>query len=244
MDLDKRMKLYEQADNKRILPYSRVMIRLDGKGFHNFCKQMGRPFDMKLIKSMRDLTVFLMKESGAKIGYTQSDEISLLLYSDTFESSIYFDGKTQKILSILAAKASVFFNKIYTDGDPVFDCRIWTIPDEEIANYFVWREQDAIRNSIQMAGQAKFSHKQLHKKSCNDIQDMLHEKGINWNDYPPECKRGSYFKKFQEDIAFSADEIEKLPKNHEARSNPDLVVTRGVIREISSKIGKYVANSI
>lgn len=74
----------------------------------------------------------------------------------------------------------------------MFDSRVFNIPKEEVTNYFYWRQLDATRNSIQMVGQANFSHKQLHKKNCNDIQDMLHEeKGINWNDFPTTQKRGS-----------------------------------------------------
>lgn len=74
----------------------------------------------------------------------------------------------------------------------MFDSRCFNIPHGEVINYFYWRQLDATRNSIQMVGQANFSHKELHGKSCNMIQDMLHEqKGINWNDYPTHLKRGS-----------------------------------------------------
>ena len=74
----------------------------------------------------------------------------------------------------------------------MFDARCFNIPKEEVTNLIYWRQLDATRNSIQMVGQANFSHKELQNKSCNDIQDMLHEqKGINWNDYPTVCKRGT-----------------------------------------------------
>ena len=78
----------------------------------------------------------------------------------------------------------------------MFDSRVFNIPKEDVVNYFVWRQQDAVRNSIQSAGQANFSHKQLMNKSCDQIQDMLFvEKGINWNDYAIPCKRGTCCRK-------------------------------------------------
>lgn len=74
----------------------------------------------------------------------------------------------------------------------MFDSRVFNIPREEVTNYFYWRQLDASRNSIQMVGQANFSHKELQYKSCNDIQDMLMtKKDINWNDFPTYQKRGS-----------------------------------------------------
>ena len=83
------------------------------------------------------------------------------------------------------------YSKAYAKG-AVFDCRCFNIPKEEVTNCLYWRQLDATRNSIQMVGQANFSHKELQNKSCNDIQDMLMtQKGINWNDLPVYQKRGS-----------------------------------------------------
>ena len=74
----------------------------------------------------------------------------------------------------------------------LFDARAFNVPKEEVMNCLIWRQQDATRNSIQSAGQSQFSHKQLMGKSCNEIQEMLFtEKGINWNDYPTSCMRGT-----------------------------------------------------
>lgn len=195
MSLGDRMKMYENNRGiKRLIPLLPVCIRLDGNNFHNFCKGLKKPYDQQLMKVMQKLTHYLVEETGALLGYTQSDEISLILHSAVFRSSIYFDSKIDKIISISSAKASVMFNKLlgeyglgdYKDKLPVFDSRVWNVPTlEEATNYIVWREQDATRNSIQSAGQSEFSHKKLHKKTCNQIQDMLHEeKDINWNNYP------------------------------------------------------------
>ena len=85
--------------------------------------------------------------------------------------------------------------EIYTKAlnkGAMFDARCFNIPKEEVTNLIYWRQLDATRNSIQMVGQANFSHKELQNKSCNDIQDMLMtQKGINWNDFPTHLKRGS-----------------------------------------------------
>lgn len=80
----------------------------------------------------------------------------------------------------------------------MFDARAFNIPKEEVCNYFIWRQKDATRNSIQSAGQAQFSHKELNGKSQSDIQEMLFQKGINWNDYSIPEKRGSFVRRATE----------------------------------------------
>lgn len=96
--------------------------------------------------------------------------------------SKYEDGTWGYIQTLLNA----------VDKGAMFDCRCFNIPKEEVTNLIYWRQLDASRNSIQMVGQANFSHKELQNKSCNDIQDMLMtQKGINWNDLPTYQKRGS-----------------------------------------------------
>ena len=175
---------------------------------------------------MQETTKYLCENiQGCVLGYTQSDEITLILVDyQKLTSSAWFDYEIQKICSISASMATMAFNKYFTknvddyrfrkwDGiskyekgteeyiktllkaiekGAMFDARCFNIPKEEVTNLIYWRQLDATRNSIQMVGQANFSHKELQNKSCNDIQDMLHEqKGINWNDYPTVCKRGT-----------------------------------------------------
>jgi tRNA(His) 5'-end guanylyltransferase len=165
---------------------------------------------------------------GCKLGYTQSDEITLLLTDyDTLTTDAWFDYSVQKMCSVSASMATMAFNNFFSDevnkaytyftttengckfvdnidefdkqfnnyyskiGNAMFDARCFNIPVDEVTNCFIWRQQDATRNAIQMLGQCNFSHKALHGKSCNDIQDMLMlEKGINFNDMPVEFKRG------------------------------------------------------
>lgn len=174
------------------------IVRVDGKAFHAFTRSMERPFDVALMGVMDRVAQAMCEEmQGAKMAYVQSDEISVLLTDfDTITTDAWFDGNVQKIASIAASLATANFD-MNTEKPALFDGRVFTIPDcIEAENYFIWRQQDATRNSIQMAGQAHFSHKQLQGKSCKQIQDMLWaERMVNWNDYPARCKRGSVIKK-------------------------------------------------
>lgn len=218
-DLGTRMKIfYEQIPKTRLMRRTPVIIRIDGKAFHTFTRGFKRPFDDVLIKTMQETAKYLCENiQGCQLAYTQSDEISLLLIDyQRFETSAWFDYEVQKMCSISASMATMVFNQIFRDivGElhikgsleeeyscilykaakkgAMFDARVFNIPREEVTNYSYWRQLDASRNSIQMVGQANFSHKELQYKSCNDIQDMLMtQKGINWNDFPTYQKRGS-----------------------------------------------------
>jgi tRNA(His) 5'-end guanylyltransferase len=224
-DLSCRMKtFYEQIPKTKLMRRCPVAIRIDGKAFHTFTRGFHKPFDEVLIKSMQETMKYLCENiQGCVLGYTQSDEITLILVDyKKLTSSAWFDYEVQKICSIAASMATMAFNKafvkevkkysfelsmgIHTDEErrlldiydkaidkgAMFDARCFNIPKEEVTNLVYWRQDDASRNSIQMVGQANFSHKELHKKSRNDIQDMLMtQKGINWNDFPTYQKRGS-----------------------------------------------------
>ena len=212
-----RMKGYEVIAKGQLIKRMPVAIRIDGKAFHTFTKGFVKPFDFILMNAMQQTTKALCENiQGCVFGYTQSDEITLILIDyQTFETDAWFDNEVQKICSISASMATMYFNKFFKelaydfmlttiDEDYIltlmkaiekgamFDSRCFNIPKEEVCNLIYWRQLDATRNSIQMVGQANFSHKQLQGKSCNMIQDMLHEqKGINWNNFPPMCKRGT-----------------------------------------------------
>lgn len=249
-----RMKFYEEhgLTSKYLMPLVPGIIRLDGKAFHTFTKGLRRPYDQSLTSLMRFLTHELVKYSNAKIGYTQSDEITLVLYSNNQISQVFFDGKIQKINSILAAYASSLFNKelpnyLQTKGDylALFDCRSFSVPTkQEAINCLIWRENDATRNSISMAAQSVYSHNELLGKSCDEMQEMLFQKGINWNDYPSYFKRGTYVQRIQVLRSFTTDEIEKLPPKHAARSVPDLKVLRSEVKFIDMPPIKSVENMI
>jgi len=236
-----RMKFYERLDGKQFMPLLPVCVRIDGKTFSKWTKGLERPYDKRLVDLMVATTKHLVTETGALMGYTQSDEISLVFYSDDAKSQIFFDGKMQKIISVVASMTTAFFNSIVPEMIPekssrlaLFDARAWQVPSlTEAANSFVWREMDATRNSVSMAAQHYFSHKQLQKKNCNQMQDMLMlEKDVNWNDYPSFFKRGTYVQRKKIIRSFTAEELEVLPEKHEARLNPDLEVERTEVKVI------------
>lgn len=233
-DLGTRMKTYyEEVPKTKLVRRTPVAIRIDGKAFHSFTRGFEKPFDEVLIKTMQETMKYLCENiQGCVLGYTQSDEITLILTDyKTLTTSAWFDYEVQKLCSVSASMATMIFNKNFEkifkewcnyyyrkwllnecnkekyeeidrletayykarDKGAMFDARCFNIPKEEVTNLIYWRQLDASRNSIQMVGQANFSHKQLQGKSCNDIQDMLiTEKGINWNDFPTHQKRGSY----------------------------------------------------
>lgn len=175
-----------------------TVIRLDGKSFHTFTKGFKRPWDDLLIEAIDQTAAHLCKEvMNCVISYQQSDEISLLLIDYKNQTSkTFFDNSIQKLCSVTAGMASAFFTRwmlnFIPDCSPVvFDSRCFVLPEFEVSNYFLWRQQDAIRNSIQSLGQYHLSHKSLQGKSCADIQDMLfRKKDINWHELPTRYKRG------------------------------------------------------
>lgn len=188
--------------------------------------------DMVLVKTMQETMKFLCENiQGCVLGYTQSDEITLVLVDyKKINSCAWFDYNIQKCASVAASMATMAFNKFFEknvndwiskntptfhetwsnledeklyhtylkafDKGAMFDARVFNIPKEEVTNCILWRQNDATRNSIEMVGHANFSQNQLHKKSCNEIQDMLMlQRGINWNDFPTTLKRGSCCKR-------------------------------------------------
>ncbi len=199
--LGDRMKSNYEDRSRYFLPRrTYTIIRLDGKAFHTYTRHLEKPFDMDLIEDMAEVTKFLCENiQGCVLGYTQSDEISLLLVDfDKPTTSAWFDGNIQKMASISASMAAAKFNEIRSPREAhrnlaFFDSRVFSISDRiEVMNYFIWRQKDATRNSISMAAQSKFSHKELQGKSSSDMQEMLFTlKGINWNDYPTSCKNGT-----------------------------------------------------
>ena len=219
---DRMKENYENRAKTYLVRRMPVIIRLDGKAFHTFTKDLKKPYDEIFHNTMNATMKYLCENiQGCKLGYTQSDEITLLLTDyDTLTTDAWFDYSVQKMCSVAASMATMAFNKFldqyageyldavmalqdwdteekYLDilngkiGNAMFDARCFNIPTEEVTNCFIWRQQDATRNAIQMLGQYNFPHKELQGKSCNDIQDMLMlQKGINFNDMPTEFKRG------------------------------------------------------
>lgn len=242
MDLSDRMKLYEQIGaGQSLIPNLPVLVRIDGKAFHTWTRGLERPYSAALQNLFDDVTGYLVSATNAVIGYTQSDEISLILWNHAKpESQIMFDGRVAKLTSVLASMATARFNQLVPLHLPqkaeclaFFDCRVWNVPSEEEAvNCLVWRELDATRNSIQSAAYALYSQKQLHKKDTKEMQEMIFQKGVNWNDYPTRFKRGGYFRRVLIERQFTAPELEALPPSHEAHKNPNLLIRRHQIQRL------------
>ena len=192
--LGDRMKSYEQVTRAILLPHSYTILRIDGRAFHSYLRHATRPFDSQFTADMQAVGAALCREaSGTVIAYGQSDEISLVLSDLAPQSQPWFGGVVQKMASVAAGVATAaLIDRRGSTGIPHFDARLFTLPsDLEVANYLIWRQRDAVRNSISMAAQAKFSAKRLHGVNGDQMQDMLwREHNINWNDYPDVHKRG------------------------------------------------------
>lgn len=194
------MKEYYEIRNRRFLTRrTPVIIRIDGKAFHTYTKGLNKPFDEYLMEDMQLTLKYLCENiQGCKFGYVQSDEISLLLTDyDTLQTDAWFDYCQNKMESIAASMATAKFNNLrwqkYGLGlNPAnFDARAFNIPKEDAVNYFVWRQQDATKNSISMLAQSLYSHKELLGKNGNEMQEMCFQKGVNWNDLSTSKKRGT-----------------------------------------------------
>ena len=208
--LGDRMKEYEATSQGNVLRRTPVIIRVDGKAFHTFTKRFRDadapdPFSPVMHHLMTATARAMVANiQCAVLAYTQSDEISILLRDwDRHETQQWFGGKLQKMISVSAAQASAYFNFFltreigpldYVGTVPLFDSRVFQLPMDEVTNYFVWRQQDATRNSVQMLGRHYYSHKEMHGKNVSQIQDMLMGVGIlpvNWNDIDTWKKRGT-----------------------------------------------------
>ena len=217
--LGDRMKGYEAVTKTTLVGRMPVIIRLDGCHFRTFTRGFKKPFDPLMIKTMQATMKYLCENiQGCVLGYTQSDEITLVLVDyQTLNTSAWFDNEVLKMTSVSASLATYAFNKYFNDfyleqlaekdgktdqydlvydkarrKGAYFDSRVFNVPKEDVTNNVYWRQTDAERNSILSVGQANFSHKELQGKSCKNIIAMLEEqKDIIWGDLPTTYKRGS-----------------------------------------------------
>ena len=213
--LGERMKEYEKQSRTHLLRRTPVIIRLDGCHFHSFTRHLSKPYDKDLMLFMQQTMLALCENiQGCCFGYTQSDEITLVLIDyKNINSDAWFDNQIQKICSVASSIATNAFNqalyerlKFYDSTNlqeykniwevklfkATFEARAFNVPEHEIINNLIWRQQDCTRNSINLLGQQYFSHKELQGVKANDLQNkLLIEKNINWNNEPTTFKRGS-----------------------------------------------------
>jgi len=182
---------------------SYTIARIDGKSFHTYTRGLTRPFDDGLIEDMDLTAAYLCKNiMGVKFAFVQSDEISLLLTDfEDIGTQAWFDNNLQKMCSVSASMATRAFNearlkrfvsdKVFFTKWAEFDSRFFQIPQKaEVFNYFLWRQKDATRNSISSVAQSLYSQKELNGVNSDQKQELIFQKGINWNDYPSKYKRG------------------------------------------------------
>lgn len=237
-ELGDRMKAYEIVESgRRFIPLLPIYARIDGRSFSSFTRGMARPYDLKMSKAMIETTRYLVEQTDAKIGYTQSDEISLVWFSSEPTSQIFFDGRIMKMTSVLSAIASVKFltlmQELFPDrvqnALPVFDCRVFQLPNKtEAVNVFVWRERDATKNAISMAARTLYSHNELFGKNGGQMQEMMWQRGVNFNDYPVAFKRGTFIQRRKVLRELGEDELHRIPVDR----RPTGPVLRSEIREI------------
>lgn len=220
-----------------------LLARLDGRAFHTFTKGMKRPYDENMSKCMIETTKSLVEEFHPKIAYTQSDEITLLWYlEENFPSAEYpFNGRKQKLVSILAGFASSLFTlnmkKYFPNKEavPCFDCRVWNVPTkEDVVENFSWRSWDARKNSVTMAASSVYSHKELLNKNTQVKLGMLNSKGIDWNAYPNFFRCGTFLARENYRVTLTEEEYNNIPE----KFKPE---TKEVIR---SRVGEVLIKDI
>lgn len=196
------MKELEKEYRTYLPKNSYAVIRVDGKGFSKYTKNMAKPFDYGFTTDMRETAKYLAENiDGAHFAYTQSDEISVVFSDLAGENTEWwFGGQVQKIVSIVAAMATAKFNSLRFEGPlALFDARVHHLDGAMgVWEYVQWRQSDALKNSVGMLASHHFSHKQLQGVSTQKRIEMLREIGVNWYDLFDSYRRGSWVRKEEE----------------------------------------------
>ena len=233
------MKALEAVEaGRRFARNAIVLARIDGRAFSQWTRDLPRPFDARLSALMVDTTRSLVHETNARFGYTQSDEITLVLHAEEEGAMLWFDGRVQKTVSQLAAFTTAVFNHLLPDALPekaaqrtpshlpTFDARAWVVPSRaEACDTVLWRALDATRNSVAMAARAHFSHRETERKDTGALRAML-APVAPWEAMPDGFRYGTMVQRRRVLRPFSVDERAQLPPKHAARTTPDLVVER------------------
>lgn len=241
-----RMKAYEAVETARRLdPHLPIYARIDGRSFSRFTRGMARPFDEQMTGAMVETTKHLVAETHARIGYTQSDEISLVWLADGPESDVFFSGKVQKMVSVLASMAAAKFARVcppgYEDKLPHFDARVFQLPSKvEAANAVLWRAMDARKNAIIMVAQSRFSHRHLQGAGQTDMLRMLAEVGTDFDSFDARFRRGTFVRREVVMKTLTPEEAAAIPEAH----RPDGPVPRTIVAEIDMPPFNTVTNRV
>lgn len=250
--LGDRMKAYERREtDHRFLNFAPVIARMDGRGFSRWTQGLARPFDADLSRVMIEVTRHLVAQTGARIGYTQSDEITLVFLVDEIKQTMMFDGKAQKLCSVLASMTTSHFmlECLKSGGElatramrgPQFDARVFQVPTRfEAANAILWREQDACKNAISMSARSFYEHSELQGKTGPEMQELMFQKGQNFNDYPAFFKRGTFLQARTRTEALPAETLERMAPHK--RPDEEALVVRRSIEVIEMPIFSKVVN--
>lgn len=252
-----RMKGYESAETERYLDASLpIYARIDGRSFSSFTRGMDRPFDTRMSKAMVGVAKALVRETHARMGYVQSDEISLVYLCDAPGSEPLFGGKVHKLTSVLASlAASALQRELFAnwphdeavtlaDRLPHFDGRAFSLPSKmEAANAILWRAMDARKNAVSMAARSHYSAKALHLKNQSAMREMLAAKGVDFDaDYPRFFRWGSFLRRVARERELTAEERVRIPENH--RPPAGALVTRTEIEEVGMPDFLAVVNRV
>ena len=246
-DLDTRMRVFENAQDHCVLPEVFIVVRLDGRGFTRRTKEVWKleaPFDVRFRDIMLETTERLL-DCGFSVvyGYTQSDEISLLLRRD----DATFGRKTRKLVSVLAGEASARFT-LSMGSLACFDARICQLPTEGLVrDYFRWRQEDAHRNALNAHGywllrksgkSALESTNKLLGLSVAEKNEFLFQNGVNFNDLPSWQKRGAavYWEDYQKPAV--------NPKTGEAVFAPRRRLTHDLELPIGEQYGAFIGQFV
>jgi len=251
-----RMKRYEAVETARVFdPKLPIYARIDGRSFSRFTRAMKRPFDSRMAAAMVATAKQILRETNACIGYTQSDEISLVWLCDSPKCEPLFGGKVHKLTSVVASMAAAHFqfalgmNFGRTEAErlsqmaPHFDARVFQLPSKiEAANAFLWRAIDARKNAVSTATRAVYSPKAMRRKSQSDMLAMLKAKGIDFDVYPPAFKWGTWLRRVTFERPLTAQELMGIPEKH--RPVPGTIVSRSEVREIAMPEFSKVNNRV
>ena len=224
-DIGDRIKQYEtQCTSERFDNNLPVIIRIDGRCFSNFTKTFERPFDEELHNVMVKTTTRLLQETDAVVGFTQSDEINLILYKGHPRSELFFGGRMFKLVSNLASIATSEFTleamKIWKDltttFKPTFDCRAFQVPSKtEAVNVLYWRELDVVKNSVSQLARHYFSHTELQNKTFSAMRRMVYEKqGIKFADLPYWQTRGTFLRRNKVKTKMTQTDLDQIPPKY------------------------------
>lgn len=226
LTIAERMKEYESVTNDSLMKRTPVIIRLDGVAFHTFTKGFKKPFD-DIISNMMQYVCIKLKEkvNNVVLMYSQSDEISILLNDwEDVNKDCWFGNRIQKLCSVTASYATMYANQYLLEtlsqsknteeasllvtkvGKVAFDCRVFNLPTNDVTNYFIWRQKDAIRNSKSALGQAYFTHKELKGVKADEVVQMVKDKtDIDWNTLPLYQKYGFCLYKTEDKLSIDTE---------------------------------------